>query len=220
LKSIENNQKALGIYQQLVTLDPQNKLLQQGIAIAYANVGTQAGVAGNKALSSESMDKSLNIMKDVVASSPQNVLQQGILAAIYEARGDNVLRWHQFQPAKREYERAFSAYEKINAGASNAGTQVSAAGCKSRMGSAALQAGEAETAAAAVVAPHMIRTLRSQAHTRTIPEPQPPSRPLFLRHLQPFASPDPLHSILPHLPSRALQQRRDAPVAVPPILSR
>jgi len=149
LKSIENNQKALGIYQQLVTLDPQNKLLQQGIAIAYANVGTQAGVAGNKALSSESMDKSLNIMKDVVASSPQNVLQQGILAAIYEALGDNVLRWHEFQPAKREYQRAFSAYEKINAGASNAGTQGSAAGCKSRVGSAALQAGEAETAAAA-----------------------------------------------------------------------
>jgi len=42
----------------------------------------------------------------------------------------------------------------------------------------------------------------------------------FLRHLQPFASPDPLHSILPHLPPRTLQQHRDAPVAVPPILSR
>src|SRR5450759_423893 len=64
----------------------------------------------------------------------------------------------------------------------------------------------------------MIRPLRSQPHTRTIPEPQSPSRPLFLRHLQPFASPDPLHSILPHLPSRALQQHRDAPVAVSPIL--
>jgi eukaryotic-like serine/threonine-protein kinase len=149
LKSMENNQKALEIYQQLVTSDPQNKLLQQGIAIAYANVGTQAGVAGKKALSLESMDKSLEVMKDVVASSPQNVPQQGILAAIYEARGDNFLRWHEFQPAKREFERAFSAYEKINAGASSAGTQVSAAGCKSRIGNAALQAGEAETAAAA-----------------------------------------------------------------------
>ncbi len=149
LKAMENNQKALEIYQQLVTSDPQNKLLQQGIAIAYANVGTQAGVAGKKAMSLESMDKSLEIMKEVVASSPQNVPQQDILAAIYEARGDNFLRWHEFQPAKREYERAFSAYEKINAGASNAGTHVSAASCKSGMGNAALQAGEAETAAAA-----------------------------------------------------------------------
>src|SRR5271169_6358252 len=64
----------------------------------------------------------------------------------------------------------------------------------------------------------MIRPLRSQPHTRTIPQPQPPSRPLFLRDLQPFASPDPLHSILPHRPPRILQQRRDAPIAVPPIL--
>src|SRR5271156_1562647 len=64
----------------------------------------------------------------------------------------------------------------------------------------------------------MIRPLRSQPHTQTIPQPQPSSRPLLLRHLQPFASPDPLHSILAHPPSRMLQQRRDAPVAIPPIL--
>jgi len=149
VEAMENNQKALEIYQQLITSDPQNKLLQQGIAIAYANVGTQAGVAGKKALSLESMDKSLDIMKVVVASSPQNVPQQGILADIYKARGDNFLRWYEFQPAKREYERAFAAYEKINASAGNAGTRVSAASCKSRIGNAALQAGEAEAATAA-----------------------------------------------------------------------
>src|SRR5450432_59827 len=44
--------------------------------------------------------------------------------------------------------------------------------------------------------------------------------PLFLRYLQPFASPDPLHSILSHRPPRIPQQCRDAPVAVAPILSR
>src|SRR5580700_7375934 len=69
-----------------------------------------------------------------------------------------------------------------------------------------------------IVAPHMIRPLRSQSDTPTIPEPQPPSWPLFLRHLQPFASPDPLHSILPHRPAHALQLRRDTPVAVSPVL--
>ena len=41
-------------------------------------------------------------------------------------------------------------------------------------------------------------TLRAQAHTRTTAQPQPPSRLLFLRCLQPFAAPDPLHSILAH----------------------
>src|ERR1019366_1404531 len=69
-----------------------------------------------------------------------------------------------------------------------------------------------------IVAPHMIHPLRAQPHTRTIVQPQPPSWPLFLRHLQPFTSPDPLHSILPHLPPRALQQHRNAPLAIPPIL--
>src|ERR1017187_1519963 len=69
-----------------------------------------------------------------------------------------------------------------------------------------------------IVAPHMIRPLRPQPDTRTISEPQPPSWPLFLRYLQPFASPDPLHSILPHWPPRIPQQRRNAPVAVSPIL--
>ena len=49
-------------------------------------------------------------------------------------------------------------------------------------------------------------------------QPQPPSWPLFLRHLQRFASPDPLHPILSHLPSRAPQQQRDAPLAIRPIL--
>src|ERR1035438_2256647 len=71
-----------------------------------------------------------------------------------------------------------------------------------------------------IVAPHMIRPLRPQPDTRTISEPQPPSWPLFLRYLQPFASPDPLHSILPHRPPRIPQQHRNASVAVSPILSR
>src|SRR6266705_6426552 len=64
----------------------------------------------------------------------------------------------------------------------------------------------------------MICPLRSQPHTRTIPEPQPSSWPPLLRHLPPFASPAPLHSSRVHRPSRILQQRRDAPIAVPPIL--
>ena len=63
-----------------------------------------------------------------------------------------------------------------------------------------------------------LRPLRSQPHARTIAQPQPSSRPLFLRHLQPFASPDALHSILAHRPPRILQQHRNAPVAVAPVL--
>jgi hypothetical protein len=41
-----------------------------------------------------------------------------------------------------------------------------------------------------------------------------PARLLFLRNLQPFAAPDPLHPILAHIPAGFLQLDRDAPIAV------
>src|SRR5450631_3798834 len=69
-----------------------------------------------------------------------------------------------------------------------------------------------------VIAPHLIGSLRPQPDAPTIVQPQPPSWPLFLRYFQPCASPDPLHSILAHLPPRIPQQHGDAPVAVPPVL--
>src|SRR5271168_3250288 len=65
----------------------------------------------------------------------------------------------------------------------------------------------------------MIRSLRPQAKARSVVEPQPPSRPLFLRHFQPFAPPDPLHSILAHMPAPIPQQSGDPPVAVPSVFA-
>jgi tetratricopeptide (TPR) repeat protein len=147
--AMENHLKALEIYQQLITSDPDNTLLQGSLSIAYANVGIQTGVAGNEATSLDLLDKSLGIMKAVVASSPHNVQQEGRLAAIYESRGDNLSRWHESVPAARDYERACAIYEKIGADATNAGAQLYAAECKSKIGNATLKAGDAITAAAA-----------------------------------------------------------------------
>jgi hypothetical protein len=65
----------------------------------------------------------------------------------------------------------------------------------------------------------MVPALRPQLHTRSIVEPQAAPCFLFLWNLQPFATPDSFDSILANLPARSLQQRRDAPVAVTPILA-
>ena len=46
-----------------------------------------------------------------------------------------------------------------------------------------------------VVAPHMVRVRRPEPHTRSIVEPQPPSRLLLLRYLEPLTTPDALDSI-------------------------
>ena len=48
---------------------------------------------------------------------------------------------------------------------------------------------------------------------------RPPFR-LFLRHFQPLASPEPFHAFVIHSPALAPQERRDASIAVPPILRR
>ena len=64
---------------------------------------------------------------------------------------------------------------------------------------------------------------RGTCHTRSgsfepiVPEPSPWL--LLLGYLQPFATPDALHSIFPHLPACRPQQRRDPPVAVTAILT-
>ena len=65
-----------------------------------------------------------------------------------------------------------------------------------------------------VVAPNVIGSLRPQPNARPIVQPQPPTGPLFLRYLQPLATPDALHPIFAYLPAITLQQRRDSPVAV------
>src|SRR5271170_5289659 len=65
-----------------------------------------------------------------------------------------------------------------------------------------------------VVAPNVIRTLRSQPNARPIVQPQPPTGPLFLRYFQPLATPDALYPICARLPTITLQQRRNSPVSV------
>ncbi len=147
--SLENNQNALAIYQQLIAADPQNRLLQQGLAIAYANVSTQASVAGKNSRSLDAMEKSLQLMKDVVAASSQNVQQKIILAAVYEARGSNYLRWGEFEPAQKEYEECFTIHEKLNSSPGKNGSTPSEVDCKAKIGIAAMRARDAKKAAAA-----------------------------------------------------------------------
>src|SRR5512143_3901334 len=65
----------------------------------------------------------------------------------------------------------------------------------------------------------MVRPLRPQPHAGAVVQPQSSSRLLFLRHFQPFASPDPFHSVLAHWPSRLSQQRGDPAVAISAVLT-
>src|ERR1700756_106613 len=66
-----------------------------------------------------------------------------------------------------------------------------------------------------VVRPDVILMLGPQPHARAVIEPQASTRFLLLWNLQPFAAPDPFHSILAHNPAGLMQLDRDAPITIP-----
>ena len=59
-----------------------------------------------------------------------------------------------------------------------------------------------------------------QPHARAIVQPQPPLLRLFLRNLEPLASPQALHPLGVHLPAGIPQQGRDPAIPVAAILPR
>ena len=63
----------------------------------------------------------------------------------------------------------------------------------------------------------MILMLRPEPDARTVVEPEPSPFRLFLRHLQAFPPPDPLHPLVVHLPSFVSQKPGDQPVAIAPV---
>ena len=70
-----------------------------------------------------------------------------------------------------------------------------------------------------VVAPDVIAALRTQTYARAVIQPETAARLLLLRNLKPLTAPDPLDAILADLPTRSLQQRRNAPITVAAILT-
>jgi len=70
-----------------------------------------------------------------------------------------------------------------------------------------------------VVRPHMIRMLRSQPDTGAIGQPEPPTRGLFLRDLQPCLSPDPFHPFMINLPALIPEQACHLTIPIPSILA-
>lgn len=70
-----------------------------------------------------------------------------------------------------------------------------------------------------IVCPDVMRPLWPQPHTRAVIEPQTAARFLLLRNLQSFATPNPLHAVLAHVPARFLELDGDASISIPAILS-
>lgn len=70
-----------------------------------------------------------------------------------------------------------------------------------------------------VVAPHVIAVFRAQPDARAVGKPQTPAFRLFVRNLQPLASPDAFDTLVIDEPARMAQQRCDLAIAVAAILA-
>jgi hypothetical protein len=62
----------------------------------------------------------------------------------------------------------------------------------------------------------VVHSFRPEPDERTITQPEPTSLRLFHRYLQPFTSPNALHSLVVYLPSEFFQQCSDPSIPVPP----
>jgi serine/threonine protein kinase len=138
--------KGLETYQQAFSADPANTLLRRGLAIAYANVGSQEGITGDRTGSMSDLDRGVEIMKSVVALSPENARDKDALAQFYSNRGDNYLHWHQSERAIQDDEDACALYRELRSHASDNHVDLNIAGCSTKLGFAALQAGRIEAA--------------------------------------------------------------------------
>jgi tetratricopeptide (TPR) repeat protein len=145
--ALENNRKALEIYQELVPKDPSNALLKQGLAIAHVNVARGLGRTGQQSASEEMIDQGIELMTSIVASNPQNAQQQGILAEMYVSHGENLLSEKKAQKALKEYQAALQIYRKLYAkDASNTASQINTAACRAAMANTELQMGDFKAA--------------------------------------------------------------------------
>ena len=143
--AVENNERDLAIYKDLIRTDPQNVLLRQGLAITYINTAASLTRAGDIRIALADSKNGLEIMSAVVASAPEKAFQRGIYAAMLVIHGTILTAANQPDAAIPEIQRARSIYESlVKTGAKN---DSSIAACEVKLGEAEAKAGRDQKAA-------------------------------------------------------------------------
>lgn len=130
--SREAYSKCLQLYQQAAAADPENTMLQQGLAIAYANASDD--------------NRALEVGKKLVAKDPGNVQKRLILASIYVHGGDDLLKGHEPDRAFDEFADACSIYREHRTPDTKDAIDRAIAECTLKAGYAALQSGRTQVA--------------------------------------------------------------------------
>jgi hypothetical protein len=70
-----------------------------------------------------------------------------------------------------------------------------------------------------VVGPDMIPILGPEADTGTVIQPEPGPFGLFVEYFEPLPAPDPLHTLMVHMPTLVFEKGRDPPISIAAIFS-
>ena len=144
--TLANYQKGLSIYRKLAVEDPKNVLLQQGLAIAYVNVGYAKARLGNLADGFADMQHGLTIMNAIFNADP-NAEQRSIVAQMHISLADSLGDTNRFPEARSEYGMALHIFEDMHPGANNIDALTYMAACKVGIADAQRRSGDARSAA-------------------------------------------------------------------------
>jgi len=143
-RALENNQKDLAIYQDLVKKDPKNNLLQRGLAIACMNTATSCSRTGRHGLALDYSERALQLMRNLTSAAPERGYGNRELAIMLVIRGLILTAARQPDAAIVEIERGRSIYESLYK--AGAGEQVNVAAADVKLGEADFRAGRDDAA--------------------------------------------------------------------------
>jgi len=144
--TLANYQKGLSIYKKLAVQDPKNVLLQQGLAIAYVNVGYAKARLGNSAGGLADMHHGLTIMNPIFNADP-NAEQRSMVAQMHINVADSLADTSRFPEAGREYGIALHIFEDMHPDSNDVDALTYMAACKVGMADAQRRLGDLRSAA-------------------------------------------------------------------------
>jgi eukaryotic-like serine/threonine-protein kinase len=145
--TLANYQKGLSIYKKLAVQDPRNVLLQQGLAIAYVNVGDAEARLGNSAGGFADMYQGLTIMKTILNADP-NAEQRSIVAQMHISLANNLAGTRRFPEAGREYGIALHIFEDMHPDSNDVDALTYIAACEVGIADAQRRSRDLRSAAA------------------------------------------------------------------------
>ena len=106
--------QALGMFQELVRLDPRNATIRASLAIAYANTADYLSKSGDTVTATEYATSALGIMRAQSASDPKNIYYKRKVAELAQVKGRILMLAHQPAAALKSFADSRAVYVSLS----------------------------------------------------------------------------------------------------------